>query len=141
MIINCQCGRRWNIADETKKLKCACGAIHELQSNQSYKIIEVDESMKPSRKLAPAMVAKYHELWDRLHREVRTSEQYTDWLRDLSDARWCPCRDHWAKIATDPNPSDPWWSIDLHNKVNERLGKPHFSDEEAIQKYAISPRE
>jgi hypothetical protein len=46
----------------------------------------------------------------------------------------CPCRAEWTKfVSTNPVRFDDWfrWTVEAHNSVNQRLGKPILSLEQA----------
>ena len=52
------------------------------------------------------------------------------------------CRDHFEQVLIDnpvPEADDLFkWSVDVHNIVNKRLGKPEFSYEDALANIATS---
>lgn len=49
-----------------------------------------------------------------------------------ASAGLCPCAQHWGRIVAQTPPDLTsraaffWWTVDVHNQVNARLGKPHF---------------
>ena len=79
----------------------------------------------------------FHQLWNELHREVRTPDQYEAWLARIPSFG-CSCRNHWKAIAGTPTPeqiADPWWGFEKHNEVNAKLNKPILSRQEAAKIY------
>ena len=71
-------------------------------------------------------VSEYHALWDLLHNEVRTAEQFANWVKRVPSFG-CSCRRELDRyIAENPVDYDNIydWSVTLHNWVNVRLGKP-----------------
>ena len=72
-------------------------------------------------------------LWAELHTVDRPSAQFFDnWLSRVPS--YCGCADHFREIlAANPVRWDDFfaWSVEAHNAVNEYLGKPTLSLEEA----------
>lgn len=88
------------------------------------------------------VMSVFHQLWDKLHREVRTRKQYDDWLKQVPQVG-CGCQNHWQEIAGDPTDkdlADPWWGFDMHNSVNKKLSKPLLTEEAAIELYGWPER-
>jgi len=78
--------------------------------------------------------------WRELHRRAKlpvvNAVAELAWLRRLADGMeaGCSCRSHWLGHlnAHPPDFADYWrWSVDAHNAVNARLGKPILSNEQA----------
>jgi hypothetical protein len=69
------------------------------------------------------------ELWHEAHtKEEPTQEWWDDWLSRVPNVT-CDCR-AWVMRWIELNPID-WddfhsWIVDLHNAVNEKLGKPNY---------------
>ena len=82
-------------------------------------------------------VNDYHLLWQELHTEVRTAEQFADWVARVPQFG-CSCAS-WLKeyLAKNPLPegdlAEYGWT--LHNAVNRKLDKPEFSRTEFETKY------
>lgn len=84
-------------------------------------------------------------LWTELHlfslrnRSCQDYEFIKNWFDNWSKSiPWngCPCQQHFEDYCNQfpPNYSDLWkWGVDLHNDVNERIGKPKLSLSEAEQ--------
>ena len=83
-------------------------------------------------------------VWAAIHTLARTvtSKQrgaaFKQWLIDLAPVMPCSvCAAHWAEIAPTFDASTPAeavkWTIDVHNSVNERLGKPVLSYAQALK--------
>lgn len=84
---------------------------------------------------------QYHKLWEELHTlQWKSYEETKEWFK-----HWCirlpcgECKAHWLKLIAEFSPDEAFknsddyfkWTVDAHNKVNERLGKPIISLEEA----------
>jgi len=72
-------------------------------------------------------IERYHELWRELHSEQNpTPEWFADWVSRVPNFG-CSCRS-WLReyIRDNPPRFDDFyaWSVDLHNAVNAKLGKP-----------------
>ena len=71
----------------------------------------------------------YHALWAELHSKQDPSpEWFADWVGRVPNVG-CGCQD-WLREYLRKNPPDFdgffEWSIDLHNAVNRKLGKPEY---------------
>jgi hypothetical protein len=85
--------------------------------------------------------AIFHALWQELHSEVRTAEQFADWVKRVPSFG-CGCA-RWLKdyIAVNkPNGDLHEYGWTLHNSVNKKLrdegkDRPEFSWDEFEQKY------
>lgn len=81
--------------------------------------------LEPMDKLEVAQ-SEFHKLWQELHSEVHTAEQFADWVKRVPSFG-CSCRrDLDRYLAENPVDYDNIydWSVTLHNWVNVRLGKP-----------------
>lgn len=88
----------------------------------------------------------YHTLWDELHSEVSTGEQFVAWCAKVPGFG-CQCKDFLKKyVAENPYPDGAQLDVqrmygwELHNAVNEKLraegkDRPHFSWEQFLEKY------
>ena len=86
-------------------------------------------------------------LWTELHLHALTHTGTEDikYLRDFSYrvpkyTAYCKCKEHWAIwMKTHPPKFGPGeyfaWTVDAHNDVSKRLGKPEMSLEEAKTLY------
>ncbi len=82
------------------------------------------------------LVSKFNELWHQLHTEVRTAEQFTNWVTRVPSFG-CGCAS-WLKdyLAKNPPHDDlRRYGWELHCAVNQKLGKPEFSWAEFETKY------
>ena len=79
----------------------------------------------------------YHALWHSLHSEVRTAEQFADWVKCVPSFG-CGCQS-WLKdyLAKTPLPDGDLaeYGFELHNAVNAKLSKPLFAWFEFLAKY------
>lgn len=88
------------------------------------------------------------ELWKELHTRALNfhGETDIDYLRDFAKRipqfGTCRCKEDWVKIVRanppkfGPNGEYFEWSIKCHNFVNEKLGKPTYTIEEAKAFYS-----
>ena len=76
-------------------------------------------------------------LWAELHTAERPSlEWFNAWLSRVP--LYCDCVDHFRDVlAANPIRLDDFfaWSVEVHNAVNEYLGKPILSLEDALQRW------
>lgn len=99
----------------------------------------VSES-KPVSQQGDILDTVYHQLWHDLHSEVRTAEQFANWVTRVPSLG-CPCSS-WLKdyLATNPVPdtglAEYGWT--LHNAVSRKLNKPEFTWAEFETKYVIN---
>lgn len=81
----------------------------------------------------------YHKLWEKLHSYQYDNPKNTEfWFKDWSSQIPCgTCKAHWQdlilKFPPDYSSAENFfkWTVEAHNKVNERLGKSIVSIEEA----------
>ena len=91
-------------------------------------------------------VERFHALWNSLHTEVRTAEQFANWVKRVPSFG-CSCAS-WLKdyLAELPYPEGTQIEVQrmygwtLHNAVNKKLrdegkDRPEFSWDEFEQKY------
>jgi hypothetical protein len=78
----------------------------------------------------------FHELWNELHTEVRTKEQFENWVARVPSFG-CGCASWLRDYITANPPTDDLqvYGFCLHNVVNAKLGKPEFSLVEFEEKY------
>jgi hypothetical protein len=78
-------------------------------------------------------------LWAELHRRALASDGYNDsvWLAEFEKRILgnCACRAEWRRdLQSSPPDFSRYfeWTVDQHNKVNARLGKPVISYNDAL---------
>ncbi len=79
-----------------------------------------------------AIVEKYKELWRQLHTEVSVSN-LDAWEKNLP-SKDCECKSFYKqwKAQNPPKADDLFdWTVELHNAVNAKLGKPKITLDEA----------
>jgi hypothetical protein len=80
-------------------------------------------------------------LWAQLHLRSLSLEGFDDsaWISEFGKRIPCGvCRQHWARMLqeTPPNYFDYFaWSVDRHNEINAKLGKPIFTFEQALARW------
>lgn len=141
MSLLCSCGRIFdNTTSRAVWVTCIdCGARHELPPCLEPNEFQGGEQAASMRIVEPS--ARHREHWKQLHRFAFTateqqwqqaSEWYAEWLSNVPNAG-CSCRSEWSKIesALPPDFSSREaffaWTVEAHNRVNERLGKPVLS--------------
>ena len=72
----------------------------------------------------------YHALWAEIHSETSSTPEFLEeWLRRVPNIE-CGCQD-WLReyVVNNPPRFDDWprWTWELHNAVNAKLSKQHFS--------------
>jgi hypothetical protein len=93
--------------------------------------------MQPTPVRVDVHDAIFHQLWNDLHSDVRTAEQFANWVNRVPSFG-CGCAS-WLKdyLAKNPVPdtdlAEYGWA--LHNAVNAKLSKPEFSWAEFETKY------
>lgn len=90
---------------------------------------------KTTEKLGPGV-------WWTIHKLAKKKEKYfQEFMIDLSNNFFClECQEHFKEYLVKhpiPNHSSEWfkWSVNFHNKVNVRLGKPVLTLERATELY------
>lgn len=80
--------------------------------------------------------------WDELHRQAEpTPEWFSGWQARIPNIN-CDCRRHWRELVAAKPPDFSSreaffaWTVEAHNAVNERLGKPLVTLEEARRLHA-----
>jgi hypothetical protein len=82
-------------------------------------------------------------LWGTLHLVCIAGTITPEFVQEFTKVIPCPmCAGHFADISKEnplPESSDPFvlfeWSVYLHNLVNERIGKPIFTVEQALERW------
>lgn len=98
-------------------------------------------------KVLPAKVAKVPRMetpqqWAELHRRALLSngEDDSEWLAHFRKTLPCgECRKHWDEmmVRTEPDFAGYFaWTVDRHNEVNRKLGKPEMTLDEARIRWA-----
>ena len=99
----------------------------------------VDHSSQPVVQDATFQNANhFHALWEEVHMRIDPSpEWFAAWSLKVSSVT-CGC-DEWLRIYVIANPPrfDDWprWTWELHNAVNAKLSKQHFSWSDYQNKY------
>lgn len=134
------CGLELNIKKITFPVYCSCGYAQDEEGNLT--IISRDSKI-PEDFIQTKIDGS--NLWKELHSYIFTTKEaaevfFSVWQLKIPSFG-CSCREHWSKIVAEfpPDFSSECaffkWGVDAHNKVNERLGKPIFSYEEALVMY------
>lgn len=117
------------------------GRLHMLcQTSEDYREVfhrtaETKQHTAPKqRELEQKRIARSRELWTELHtKQDATPEWLEAWLNRVPNYG-CGCRKK-AKELIAENPPDFArffeWTVELHNLVNEQLGKPAVTPDEA----------
>lgn len=83
-------------------------------------------------------------LWGTLHLMCLTGSITPEFVQEFAKVIPCPvCAGHFqALLITAPLPDTEQfeWSVRLHNIVNERLGKPQFTVEQARAHWTQAPQ-
>lgn len=97
---------------------------------------------QPTNDSAEQLRERFRELWRQLHQYGPDNASTWDatiaqnWLSNWEaniPSFGCPCNDHWKKIKAAIPPVFTsakqfyQWTVDVHNEVNKKLGKPHFT--------------
>jgi len=94
-------------------------------------------SFNPSAasKIYEAAMAPYRRHWAELHsQQDPTEEWFADWLRRIPGSSCNRCAKNFEEILqSNPPRFDDFfaWSVEAHNSVNQKLGKPIMSLEDA----------
>ncbi len=101
------------------------------------------ESREVARKAVMSAVGP--KLWQELHEYavgVKDTKEIAAWLDGFAKRLPCgECRKEWKRIVADVPPITltPYlfflWTVRVHNRVNEKLGKPEMSEVDAISLY------
>ena len=109
---------------------------HQRWVENSANEVDRAHATKPSDQITPLNISRY---WAELHlfalRHKGTDDTiwFEQWASALNFGD-CPCAEHFRKYVSENPPV--WqdlfaWSVHLHNDVNERIGKPTISVENA----------
>jgi hypothetical protein len=88
----------------------------------------------PGVAYSPAITQRQQAHWKKLHTESFDSEKFQRWVERIPGCS--TCRENFRKILEiNPPRFDDWqrWSWEIHNAVNEKIGKPEFTYQEACQ--------
>lgn len=95
--------------------------------------------------IADSWAARGPAMWEELHRWALTArmDEVKDWLYAFGRRLGCgDCIHHWIKVTSE-NPPDTSsndalfeWTWRMHQKVNERLGKPDMSLSDARARWS-----
>lgn len=80
-------------------------------------------------------------LWGTIHYTCLTGSATNEFINGFADAIPCPaCGQHFKQMLQElpfPESHDPLilfeWSVNIHNRVNARIGKPIISVEQAME--------
>ena len=86
-------------------------------------------------------------LWGAIHVTCLTGSATPEFINAFADALPCPaCSQHFKQLLAEvpfPDSGDPSilfeWSVKVHNKVNERIGKPIVSVQQALKRWTEPP--
>ena len=90
----------------------------------------------PVVKKADLLDPLYHALWQELHTQIQTKEQFAQWAKRVPELG-CGC-ESWLKSYLSQNPiSDDIreYGWKLHNAVNQKIGKAEFSKKRFDEKH------
>ena len=92
-------------------------------------------AIDPIRKNALLELQRNH--WLKLHTTRFTPEEFENWIRQIPGCSSCQ-RDFRNIIKDSPPRFDDWerWTWEVHNAVNEKLGKSAFSWQDACTIYS-----
>lgn len=89
------------------------------------------------------------DLWKKIHTYAlaNTGQNENKYLLEFSRqipryTTGCKCKEHWAKeVKANPPKYGPngeffAWTVEIHNQVNKRLGKPTLTVEQARKLYS-----
>lgn len=138
----CKCGRRLsNATAAALQMRCSCGLSHLIEPEQRFEFSScVDDSEHQAAAPEPTNTQQQgRAAWLALHSYAAdhlddwNAESAADWYASTwvhTIPRYCECQAHWREI-TEGLPPDftsaerfHQWTIDAHNQVNARLGKP-----------------
>lgn len=75
--------------------------------------------------------------WEEFHLHVWTLEQLAAWESRIPNEYGCDCPANYRnlkELCTNPVLS-PAWKVELHNRINAKLGKKEFTLEEAFNRW------
>jgi hypothetical protein len=86
-------------------------------------------------------------LWGAIHITCLTGSATPEFINAFADALPCPaCSNHFKELLQEfpfPNSNDPLilfeWSVNMHNRVNARIGKPIISVDQALTRWTSDP--
>lgn len=100
--------------------------------------VEFETRSPVTESIESQLASKGRELWSELHTSV-TVDTLAEWERRIPSFG-CTCRkfyDEW-KASNPPRKDDFFaWTVELHNAVNAKLGKPKITIDEARQIWMV----
>lgn len=128
-----KCGRKL-VSKMGGRVMCLC--------SPDITVAEVPKQVEDAkRRIAEKKESQGRAAWANLHTYKYTTERearlFYDFWQLTIPSFGCSCKSHWAELIKEFPPDFSSakaffkWGVDAHNKVNERLGKPQFSYEEA----------
>lgn len=121
----------------TKPVYCYC--LYGSNKNNYNNTIVQKYNIEQDEKIKDEKVNYYRNLWQELHTH-QVNENSLSWFENWLVRVPCgSCRSDFKKILKDNPPrfDDSFfeWTVEVHNSVNEKLGKEHFGLEKAKNKY------
>jgi hypothetical protein len=136
MIHLCQCG--WKVISKVDfDLTCPrCQASLAIRGGVMHSH-NGDPSVPKIKDLKEQIAERGRACWAELHGcQEPTQQWYAEWLKTVPSFG-CSCRKNWDELTTKYPPDFSSreaffkWSVDRHNDVNRKLGKPQVSVMEA----------
>jgi hypothetical protein len=96
-------------------------------------VLSEPKPVEPTRDILDTL---YHQLWDELHTQVKTAEQFAEWVNRVPSFG-CGCANWLRDYVRDNPPTDDLreYGWRLHNSVSRKLNKTEFSWDEFEAKY------
>jgi hypothetical protein len=120
--------------------RCMTMVTAEMAAEAVLKAIDTPRTPRPPLVLPPPppdpRTAHFHALWRELHARPFVSNTVFDgkWMNEFTKRLPCgECREHWKLLLKQmppvyhPEPAYHAWTVEAHNAVNRRLGKPVFT--------------
>jgi hypothetical protein len=142
-MVICICGKEINAAPTIARLRCtSCKTWIDISINQTSKFQAIElPAIEPTKSHA--------EHWALLHRYALKSNEWNRETAILWFQAWqsripkanCKCLQHWRQLCKANSPdfssADAFfiWTVDRHNEVNAKLGKPLMTHAEALALY------
>lgn len=77
-------------------------------------------------------------MWNILHKQAKRNPYQKDWLDVFENKIPCPeCKTHFKDFRKNNEPNTKFfkWTVDLHNSVNEKIGKKKYPYASALSQY------
>lgn len=126
------------VATQIERLACQAAGI-DWNEHNNWVQRAGDEVERKQEEIVPSILIDGPRFWAELHlfalrhRNKNSTGWLNDWIASIP-FNGCPCKSHLEEFMQE-NPPD-WndffsWTIDLHNAVNIRIGKPTMDVENA----------